>query len=96
MPKEQVEIACRLLSLLCFVPLGVHLDSAMLLEVGVRMAELEAATRPIGSAARFLLGHGTHTMSGTLYMSKDGSIWQLFVLCLLALGDTVPKCYVLL
>ena len=22
-------------------------------------------------------------------MSKDGSIWQLFVLCLLALGDTV-------
>ena len=26
-------------------------------------------------------------------MSKDGSIWQLFVLCLLALGDTVPKCY---
>ena len=29
-------------------------------------------------------------------MSKDGSIWQLFVLCLLALGDTVPKCYVLL
>ena len=31
-----------------------------------------------------------------LYVSKDGSIWQLFVLCLLALGDTVPKCYVLL
>ena len=29
-------------------------------------------------------------------MSKDGSIWQLFVLCLLALGDTVPKCYFLL
>ena len=27
-------------------------------------------------------------------MSKDGSIWQLFVLCLLALGDTVLKCYV--
>ena len=34
--------------------------------------------------------------SESLYMSKDGSIWQLFVLCLLALGDTVPKCYVLL
>ena len=31
-----------------------------------------------------------------LYMSKDGSIWQLFVLCLLLVGDTVPKCYVLL
>ena len=30
------------------------------------------------------------------YMIKDGSIWQLFVLCLLALGDTVPKCYVFL
>ena len=29
-------------------------------------------------------------------MSKDGSIWQLFVLFLLALGDTVPKRYVLL
>ena len=29
-------------------------------------------------------------------MSKDGSIWQLFVLCLLALGDTVPKCCALL
>ena len=28
-----------------------------------------------------------------MYMSKDGSIWQLFVLCLLALGHTVPKCY---
>ena len=27
-------------------------------------------------------------------MSKDGSIWQLFVLCLLALGDSVPKRYV--
>ena len=33
---------------------------------------------------------------GVVHMSKDGSIWQLFVLCLLALGDTVPKCYVLL
>ena len=33
---------------------------------------------------------------GSLHMSKDGSIWQLLVLCLLALGDTVPKCYVLL
>ena len=31
-----------------------------------------------------------------LHMSKDGSIWQLFVLCLLALRDTVPKCYFLL
>ena len=29
----------------------------------------------------------------SLYRSKDGSIWQLFVLCLLALGDTVLKCY---
>ena len=28
-------------------------------------------------------------------MSKSGSIWQLFVLCLLALRDTVPKCYLL-
>ena len=28
-----------------------------------------------------------------MYMSKGGSIWQLFVLCLLALRDTVPKCY---
>ena len=31
-----------------------------------------------------------------MHMSKDGSIWQLFVLCLLALVDTVPRCYVLL
>ena len=31
--------------------------------------------------------------SRNLYMSKDGSIWQFFVLCLLALGDIVPKCY---
>ena len=30
-----------------------------------------------------------------LHMSKDGSIWQLFVLCLLALGDAIPKCYLL-
>ena len=29
----------------------------------------------------------------SMYTSKDGSIWQLFVLCLLALRDTVPKCY---
>ena len=29
---------------------------------------------------------------GPLYMGKDWSIWQLFVLCLLALRDTVPKC----
>ena len=28
-----------------------------------------------------------------MYMSNDGSIWQLFVLCLLALGDTVSKCF---
>ena len=28
-------------------------------------------------------------------MSTDESIWQLFVLCLLALGDTVPKSYFL-
>ena len=28
-------------------------------------------------------------------MGKHGSIWQLFVLCLLALEDTVPKCYFL-
>ena len=33
---------------------------------------------------------------GLLHMSKDGSIWQFFVLCLLALRDTVPKCYFLL
>ena len=26
-------------------------------------------------------------------MSKDRSIWQLFVLCLPALGDIVPKCF---
>ena len=32
----------------------------------------------------------------TSYMRKDGSIWQLFVLYLLALGDTVPKRYFLL
>ena len=31
-----------------------------------------------------------------LHMSKNGSIWRLFVRCLLALGDTVPKCYFLL
>ena len=29
-------------------------------------------------------------------VGKNGSIWQLFVLCLLALRDTVPKCYFLL
>ena len=28
-------------------------------------------------------------------MGKDGSIWQLLVLCLLALGDSVPQCYFL-
>ena len=42
------------------------------------------------------VGFIENSRRGGVYMSKDGSIWQLFVLCLLALGDTVPKCFVLL
>ena len=31
----------------------------------------------------------------SLTQNQKGSIWQRFVLCLVALGNTVPRCYIL-
>ena len=50
------------------------------------------------SSVRFLTRITSALLSGAspnwrtpMHMSKDGSIWQLFVLCLLALGGNVPQ-----
>ena len=64
---------------------GHRLFLAQLLYLHLELFGLQGARR-----------RGRSLRGGGVYMSKDGSIWQLFVLCLLELGNTVPKCYVLL
>ena len=60
------------------------------------MTMLQKLSRELNKAVTVAVFKEKIQIRGGKHMSKAESIWQLFVLCLLALRDTVPKCYFLL